>query len=145
MYKSLENELISSISKSLKTILNEEDRHRPGYYKEYWAKKKAEKEAKKENNQDVSSNQKKVKKDRREYYRKYNMAHPERLERGYTKGYKNGNYSEGPEVKSRNDIYFDELGRARSKDPYNPTLTDLLDAKEKQWHDDDWYEGINDD
>ena len=32
-------------------------------------------------------------KDRRAYYREYNKKHPERLNRGYTKGYVNGSLS----------------------------------------------------
>lgn len=53
------------------------DRHRPGYYKEY-AKRTGRKD-----------------RHRKGYYHDYNAAHPERLERGFTKGYANGNFSEG--------------------------------------------------
>lgn len=35
------------------------------------------------------------KKDRRAYYREYNKKHPERLDRGFTKGYLNRNVSDG--------------------------------------------------
>ena len=38
-------------------------------------------------------------------------------------------------------IYYDRLGRAHSRDFYNPTLTDMLDYKLYcEWHDDDWCE-----
>ena len=105
------------------------DRHRPGYYKEYNKTHKKDRH-------------------RKGYYHDYNQAHPERLERGFTKGYVNGNVSEGAikERKVRGDIYFDELGRAHSKDFFNPTFSDLLDAKLADPRgDDDWYEGCNDD
>ena len=80
------------------------------------------------------------------YYHKYNKEHPERLNRGFTKGYKNGNVEEGPERRVRGDLYIDELGRVRSKDFFNPTFTDLLEAKMADPRGYDyWYEGCNDD
>ena len=75
------------------------------------------------------------------YYHKYNKEHPERLERGFTKGYINGNVSEGKEVKRNGSVVFDTLGRAYSKDFFNPTLTDMINEKCAIWHDDDWCEG----
>ena len=76
------------------------------------------------------------------YYRKYNKEHPNRLERGFTKGYINGNVSEGRKVKSNGSVVFDALGRAYSNDFFNPTLTDMINQREYgTWHDDDWCEG----
>ena len=72
------------------------------------------------------------------YYRKYNKEHPERLERGFTKGFNNGNVSEG---KKCGNYSVDSLGRVRSNDFFNPTLTDLIEQKcYGTWHDDDWCE-----
>ena len=79
------------------------------------------------------------------YYSKYNAEHPERLERGFTKGYIDGKVSNGPEVKQNGNIWYDELGRPHSNDFYNPTMTDMLDDKMSQWHDDDWVESSWDD
>ena len=63
------------------------------------------------------------------YYSDYNIAHPERLERGYTKGYNNGNVSDGIKEKhNTNNIS-------------NKTLSELLYHKcFVEWHDDDWEE-----
>lgn len=121
-----ETQLRKIISESIKNILlTEADRHRPGYYAEY-AKKTGKKDRHKPG-----------------YYKKYNQLHPERLERGYTKGYVDGKYSNGPEVK-RGGIYFDSLGRPRSIDPFNnPTFTDAIDMHELMWHDDDWCEDVD--
>lgn len=75
------------------------------------------------------------------YYSRYNAQHPERLERGYTKGYVNGNFSEGAKEKPNGTIWYDALGRPHSRDFLNPTFTDLLDWKcFGEWHDDDWCE-----
>lgn len=80
------------------------------------------------------------------YYTEYNKKHPERLNRGYTKGYVNGNVSEGPIMKQRPEIFpgvyllgYDELGRPITNDP----LGDLLRNKEMEWHDDDWCEDVD--
>ena len=76
------------------------------------------------------------------YYHKYNKEHPERLNRGFTKGYVNGNVSEGAKTKKNNNIWYDALGRPHSNDFFNPTFSDLLDWKcFGEWHDDDWCEG----
>ena len=76
------------------------------------------------------------------YYHKYNKEHPERLNRGFTKGYVNGNVSEGVKPKVNNNIWYDALGRPHSKDFFNPTLSDMIDQREYgTWHDDDWCEG----
>ena len=65
----------------------------------------------------------------KKYQHKYNKAHPERLERGYTK------------IKHNSNIWYDALGRPHSNDFFNPTLSDLLDWKcYGEWHDDDWCE-----
>ena len=128
------------------------DRHSADYYKKYRERKKLEKEAEASSSVDSSVNSSSVsntetnkkakakKKDRRAYYREYNKKHPERLNRGYTKGCVNGNASEG-------DIYgfdafgirilgYDELGRPITNDPFG----DMLREKEMMWHDDDWCE-----
>ena len=79
------------------------------------------------------------------YYHDYNQAHPERLNRGFTKGYNNGNVSDG--VKEKKRIYlnkalgiyiigYDELGRPIT----NSHFSDILRNKEMEWHDDDWCE-----
>lgn len=75
------------------------------------------------------------------YYHKYNKEHPERLERGYTKGYVDGKVSNGVKEKENSTIWYDELGRAHSRDFFNPTFSDMLDYKcNVEWHDDDWCE-----
>jgi hypothetical protein len=75
------------------------------------------------------------------YYHKYNKEHPERLERGFTKGYIGGKVSNGVKEKENTTIRYDELGRAHSRDFYNPTLTDMINQREYgTWHDDDWCE-----
>ena len=68
------------------------------------------------------------------YYSDYNIAHPERLERGYTKGYNNGNVSDGiTEIHNTNNVL-------------NKTLSELLYHKcFVEWHDDDWEESSFDD
>ena len=126
------------------------DRHSADYYKKYRERKKLEKEASSTldsssdsstiSNTETKKKVKAKKKDRRAYYREYNKKHPERLNRGYTKGCVNGNASEG-------DIYgfdafgirilgYDELGRPITNDPFG----DMLRNKEMEWHDDDWCE-----
>ena len=67
------------------------------------------------------------------YYSDYNIAHPERLERGYTKGYNNGNVSDGiKEIHNTNNVL-------------NKTLSELLYHKcFVEWHD-DWEESNWDD
>ena len=79
------------------------------------------------------------------YYHKYNQEHPERLERGFTKGYINGKVSNGlkptSDIKENGGYIVDRLGRVYSKDFYNPTLTDMINQREYgTWHDDDWCE-----
>ena len=79
------------------------------------------------------------------YYTKYNKEHPERLNRGYTKGYVNGNVNDGPERKQKGGYVYDNLGRAYSLDPWNPTMTQMLNERLSMWHDDDWEESCWDD
>lgn len=79
------------------------------------------------------------------YYTNYNKEHPERLNRGYTKGYVNGNVSDGPECKRKGGYVYDNLGRAYSLDPWNPTMTQMLNERLSMWHDDDWEESCWDD
>lgn len=56
------------------------------------------------------------------YYAKYNKEHPERLERGYTKGYRDGKYSKGKK---------------------NTGLDAAIERKLAQYHDDDYeYDSI---
>lgn len=88
------------------------------------------------------------------YYHKYNAEHPERLERGYTKGYVNGCVSEGATARIPNynfdggcaaylgnGYYIDRTGWKRHVNP----MTDMLLCKEQEWHDDDWCESTIDD
>lgn len=79
------------------------------------------------------------------YYTNYNKEHPERLNRGYTKGYVNGNVNDGPERKRKGGYVYDNLGRAYSLDPWNPTMTQMLNERLSMWHDDDWQESCWDD
>jgi ribosomal protein L32 len=79
------------------------------------------------------------------YHHNYNQSHPERLDRGFTKGYNNGNVSDGPERKRKGGYVFDNLGRAYSLDPWNPTMTQMLNERLSMWHDDDWEESCWDD
>ena len=77
-------------------------------------------------------------KDRRAYYREYNKKHPERLNRGYTKGYRNGNVRDGriEEKKVSKRTWYDRM--------FNPTFSELLyDKVFVEWHDDDWEEGVD--
>lgn len=75
------------------------------------------------------------------YYHNYNKKNPQRLERGFTKGYIDGKVSNGVKEKKNGQIWYDNLGRPHSRDFFNPTLTDLLDWKcFVEWHDDDWCE-----
>lgn len=163
-----ESDLHQVVKESVNKVLKEADRHRPGYFKGkpdrhregYWkeryAKQKAAKEAETEKNTDAPTKPQKQtskpKKDRHRkgYYRKYNKAHPERLDRGFTKGYNNGNVSDGKIGRNGigKEIFpgvyiigYDEIGRPITNSP----LSDLLRNKEMEWHDDDWDEGSWDD
>ena len=125
------------------------DRHREGYWKERYAKQKAAKELEKQNALDKpkkKSSKRQKDRHRKGYYHDYNQAHPERLNRGFTKGYNNGNVSDG--VKEKKRIYlnkalgiyiigYDELGRPITNSPFS----DMIRNKEMEWHDDDWNEG----
>ena len=77
-----------------------------------------------------------MKKDRHRpgYYTEYNKKYPERLNRGYTKGYENGNVCEGKiEYKKPQRTCYDRM--------FNPTLSELLyDKVFVEYHDDDWEE-----
>ena len=140
-----ENEIRQIVKETLNSIVKENDRHRPGYWAERWAKQKAQKAA--ENGEEKQVKPKKPKKKDRHrpgYYREYNMKHPERLNRGYTKGYVGGCVDNGPIGHTPNDEIFpgvrilgyDEFGRPVTNDPFG----DLLRNKEMEWHDDDWCE-----
>ena len=143
-----EQDIRNIVRESLKNIISEADRHRPGYWAERWAKQKAEKQAAEEQNpkDSIKKNNPTKKKDRHRpgYYREYNMKHPERLNRGYTKGYVNGNVDDGPIVRFPEDEIFpgvrilgyDEIGRPITNDHFG----DLLRNKQMEWHDDDWCE-----
>lgn len=140
--------MVFLVKEEIDKVSKSKDRHRPGYWKERWQKQKEARNA--ENKEQDSTPKKKTskkKKDRHRkgYYHDYNQAHPERLNRGFTKGYKNGNVSDGPKEKHRVwldktfGIYiigYDELGRPITNDP----LGDMLRNKEMEWHDDDWCE-----
>lgn len=132
---------------------NKPDRHREGYWKERWAKQKAAKNTEKQNDINSPKNKpSKPQKDRHRkgYYHDYNQAHPERLNRGFTKGYNNGNVSDGKIGRNGigKEIFpgvyiigYDEIGRPITNSP----LSDMLRNKEMEWHDDDWDEGSWDD
>ena len=168
LIKLTEADLHGIVKESVDKVLKEADRHRPdyfkdkpdrhreGYWKERWAKQKAAKQAESEKAADTSKKpQKQVSKfqkdrHRKGYYHDYNQAHAERLDRGFTKGYNNGNVSDGLKQKKRQwldkalGIYivgYDELGRPITNHP----LSDLLRNKEMEWHDDDWCESSWDD
>lgn len=159
-----ESDLHQVVKESVNKVLKEADRHRPGYFKDkpdrhregYWKERWAKQKAETEKNTDAPTKPQKQaskpKKDRHRkgYYHDYNQAHPERLDRGFTKGYNNGNVSDGVKEKKRKwldktlGIYiigYDELGRPITNSP----LSDMLRNKEMEWHDDDWDEGSWDD
>ena len=147
-----ESDLHDIIKESVNKVLKEADRHSEGYWKERWAKQKAEREKQQADNPESVKKPSKPKKDRHRkgYYREYNKKHPERLNRGFTKGYKNGNVSDGLDVKKDERIWldpdtyivgYDEMGRPITNHP----LSDMLRNKEMEWHDDDWNEGSWDD
>ena len=90
----------------------------------------------------------KIQRKRSGYFKNYNKEHPERLDRGFTKGYNNGNVSDGKKVEKRvwlNEalgiyiIGYDEIGRPITNSP----LSDMLRNKEMEWHDDDWCEDVD--
>ena len=131
------------------------DRHSADYYKKYRERKKSEKETSSSSsvvssaetstsssisNTETNKKVKAKKKDRRAYYREYNKKHPERLNRGYTKGCVNGNASEGEiygfDVFGIRILGYDELGRPITNDPFG----DMIRNKMMEWHDDDWCE-----
>ena len=129
------------------------DRRSADYYKKYRERKKLEKEASSSavssvdsstssvvSNTETKKKAKAKKKDRRAYYREYNKKHPERLNRGYTKGCVNGNASEGEiygfDVFGIHILGYDELGRPITNDPFG----DMIRNKQMEWHDDDWCE-----
>ena len=126
------------------------DRHSADYYKKYRERKKLEKEASSSvdsvsdssvvSNTETNKKAKAKKKDRRAYYREYNKKHPERLNRGYTKGCVNGNASEGEiygfDVFGIHILGYDELARPITNDPFG----DMIRNKMMEWHDDDWCE-----
>ena len=126
------------------------DRHSADYYKKYRERKKLEKEASSSvdsvsdssvvSNTETNKKAKAKKKDRRAYYREYNKKHPERLNRGFTKGCVNGNASEGEiygfDVFGIRILGYDELGRPITNDPFG----DMIRNKMMEWHDDDWCE-----
>lgn len=150
------------ITECINSVLTEADRHREGYYddyakktgrkdrhsadyyRKYREKKKQEKELNGIKDQSKPTASKK-KTDRREYYRKYNQEHPERFNRGFTKGYNNGNVKDGLKHDNQEDFLgrrilgYDELGLPITNDP----LGDALRRKEMEWHDDDWCEDID--
>ena len=123
------------------------DRHSADYYRKYRERKKLEKEtslSSVSSSNSITETDKKSKmkkKDRRVYYREYNKKHPERLDRGFTKGYVNGNVSDGA-INHTDKIYgmrilgYDELGCPVTNYP----LSDMLRNKEMEWYDDDWCE-----
>lgn len=143
------------IKEAIDKVIKEADRHRPGYWAERWQKQKEAKKASGGSTEKKPAKKASKSKDRHRpgYYHDYNAAHPERLNRGFTKGYKNGNISDGPIVSGKKSsrrtfsigpfdgYYYDEFGWLRNVD----SLTDALLHKEQEWHDDDWYESCYED
>ena len=74
-----------------------EDGSKPDRH-DYWKKRWEEEKGGSETFERPEPGKRSGRKDRHRkgYYHDYNKAHPERLERGFTKGYVNGNVSEGP-------------------------------------------------
>jgi len=145
-----ESDLHEIVNGAVCKLINEIDRHREGYWKERWAKQKAVKQNGESSTPPKKSSSQKKDRHRKGYYHDYNKLHPERLNRGFTKGYKNGNVDDGPISKTDNKVWldpdtyiigYDELGRPITNHP----LSDLLRNKETEWHDDDWDEGSWDD
>lgn len=124
------------------------DRHSADYYKKYRERKKLEKETSSvaetstatKAESIVVAKKPKAKKDRRAYYREYNKKHPERLNRGFTKGYVNGNVRDGAigetDAIGRRLLGYDEFGCPITTDSFG----DMLRNHEMIWHDDDWCE-----
>ena len=130
------------IKEEVGNIIQEADRHRPGYYKEYNERRKKEGKSTdrhrpgyyEEYEEKRTNRGKRPDRHRKNYYHDYNKAHPERLDRGYTTGYKNGNVSDGP-IDQQNRPRVDFMGRPITNDSFN----DLLRNKESQWYDDDVF------
>ena len=91
-------------------------------------------------NTETEKKAKAKKKDRRAYYREYNKKHPERLNRGFTKGYVNGNVSDGAINQSYGIriLGYDELGRPITNDP----LGDKIRNHKMQMLWDDWDDDV---
>lgn len=124
------------------------DRHE--YWKKRWEEEKGSETFEKPKSKSKKKTNKKKDRHRKGYYHDYNQAHPERLERGFTKEYVNGNVSEGLKERQPNypdgclqvlgdGYYIDRMGWKRHLDP----ITDALLIKEQEWHDDDWCESTN--
>lgn len=118
------------------------DRHKPGYYAAYRERKKAEQNAQPtefpsiEQPQTLAApkNKPKKRRDRRDYYRKYNQEHPERLQRGYGKGGKPIQYIGLDRI-----LGYDEFGFPITTNPFG----DMIRFHEAtSWHDDDWCESF---
>lgn len=130
------------IKEEVSNIIQEADRHRPGYYKEYSERRKKEGKSTdrhrpgyyEEYEEKRNKRGKRPDRHRKNYYHDYNKAHPERLDRGYTAGYKNGNVSDGP-IGQKERLRVDFMGRPITNDSFN----DLLRNKEAQWYDDDVF------
>ena len=90
--KSVVNKLIIEADRHRQGYFKDKpDRHRQGYWKERWAKQKAAKQSETEKNTDAppkpqkQSSKPQEDRHRKGYYHDYNQAHPERLNRGFTK------------------------------------------------------------
>ena len=78
---------------------------------------------------------------RKEYYRKYNQEHPERLNKWFTKGYINGNINDGTiypntDFLGRRILGYDEFGMPVT----NGQFGNMIKNYEMIWYDDDWCE-----
>ena len=132
------------IREEINKTIQEADRHRPGYYKEYNERRKKEGKTAdrhrhgyyEEYEEKRSKRRKRPDRHRKNYYHDYNKAHPERLNRGYTTGHKNGNVSDGP-IGQKEQPQVDFMGRPVSGDNFR----DMLRNKESQWYDEDVFGG----
>ena len=136
------------------------DRHSADYYKKYRERKKLEKEASSSStavspsdssantssdtlsisNTETEKKAKAKKKDRRAYYREYNKKHPERLNRGFNKGYVNdGEEIYGFDVFGICILGYDELGRPITNDPFGDKIRNhKMQMLWDDWDDDVW-------
>ena len=79
--KLTEADLHNIIKESVEILLNENDRHKPGYWAERWAKQKANGTTPSGDRHRPDYFKGRADRHKPGYYKKYNLQHPERLER----------------------------------------------------------------